>query len=142
MKQVSEFIPYRFINGKPYLFVQKRTKDAPFAPDMFGIFGGQIEEGESPEVGLMREVAEELAYRPVDVKFFRSYELAGNFQQYVFLCEVDDRFEAEITVLEGEYGKFFDEPGLEAEKVIDVDRIIFNDVFRWLSQNKKAEVCS
>src|SRR5215475_865620 len=133
MKRSSEFIPYRLLNGGPVLFVQKRTKDAPFAPDMFGIFGGQIEDGESAEGALFREVREELDYEPCNVKFFRKYE-HGDCEQYVFLHEVDETFETEITVLEGEYGRFLNESELKAEKVIDIDRIVFNDVFRWLNE--------
>ena len=132
VKRSSGFIAYRFVNGEPFLFVQKRTIDAPVAPDMFGIFGGQIEDGESPETALVREVYEELVYRPRDVRFFRRYE-HRNVEQYVFICEVDENFETEITVLEVEYGKFLNESELKAEKVIDVDRIVFADVFRWLN---------
>jgi 8-oxo-dGTP pyrophosphatase MutT (NUDIX family) len=136
MKRSSEFIPYRLVNGEPVLFVQKRTKDAPFAPGMFGIFGGQIEDGESPEIALLREVHEELDYEPSDVKFFRKYEHT-DCEQYVFLSEVDETFETGITVLEGEYGRFLSESELEAEEVINIDRIVFNDVFRWLRGMRK-----
>ena len=99
---------------------------------MFGIFGGQIEENESPEAALIREVYEELVYKPRDVRFFRRYE-HRNVEQYVFICEVDENFESEISVLEGQYGKFLNESELKAEKLIDVDRIVFDDVFRWLN---------
>jgi 8-oxo-dGTP pyrophosphatase MutT (NUDIX family) len=144
MMRSSEFIPYRLVGGEPVLFVQKRTKDAPVAPDMFGIFGGQIEDGESVETALFREVREELDYEPRDVRFFRKYE-HGDCEQYVFLSEVDETFETEITVLEGEYGRFLNESELKSEKVINIDRIVFNDVFRWLnelcvSRNKRPGV--
>ena len=135
MKRSSEFIPYRLVNGGPVLFVQKRTKDAPVAPDMFGIFGGQIEDGESAETALFREVREELDYEPRNVRFFRKYE-HGDCEQYVFLSEVDETFETEITVLEGEYGRFLNESELETEKLIDIDRIVFNDVFHWLNETQ------
>ena len=92
---------------------------------------GRSRKGESPEAALIREVYEELVYKPRDVRFFRRYE-HRNVEQYVFICEVDENFESEITVLEGEYGKFLNESELKAEKLIDVDRIVFDDVFRWL----------
>jgi 8-oxo-dGTP pyrophosphatase MutT (NUDIX family) len=133
MKRSSEFIPYRLVSGGPVLFVQKRTKDAPVAAGMFGMFGGQIEDGESAETALFREVREELDYEPRNVRFFGKYE-HGDCEQYVFLSEVDETFETEITVLEGEYGRFLNESELKTEKVIDIDRIVFNDVFRWLNE--------
>jgi mutator protein MutT len=135
MRRTSEFIAYRFMNGEPVLFVQKRTKDAPVAPDMFGIFGGQIEEGEDPETALFREVREELDYRPRDVKFFRRYQ-HPYVEQYVFTCEVDDNFENEITVLEGEYGRFLSQSELKAERAIEFDRTVFDEVFRWLNETR------
>lgn len=131
-RRTSEFIPYRRINGQWYLFVQKRTADAPFAPDMFGIFGGGIDDGESPDAALFREVREELDYSPRDVHFFRKYD----FEEYeinVFVSEVGENFESEITVLEGEYGKFLSEPELKAQKVLAVDWVVLNDLFRWLN---------
>src|SRR6516162_3841217 len=132
MKRSSQFIPYRFVKGQCVLFVQKRTKDAPFAPDMFGIFGGEIEDGESPETALLREVREELDYQPRNVRFFRKYDHV-DFEEHVFVTEVDETFENEIRVLEGQYGTFLNESELQSEKLMDVDRIVFSDVLRWLN---------
>jgi len=132
IRRTAEFIPYRFIDGQYCLFVQKRTKDAPLAPGMFGIFGGHIEDGESPETALFREVREELDYQPHNIRFFGKYQYI-DCEQYVFVSEVDKDFEAEVRVLEGEYGKFLSESELKAEKVIEFDKIVFNDVFRWLN---------
>jgi 8-oxo-dGTP pyrophosphatase MutT (NUDIX family) len=135
MRRTSEFIPYRFINGQWCLFVQKRTKDAPLAPNMFGIFGGHVEDSESPETALFREILEELDYHPRNLRFLQKYEYI-ECEQYVFISEVDEQFEAEINVLEGEYGRFLSQSELKTEKVIEFDRTVFNDVFRWLEDNK------
>jgi 8-oxo-dGTP pyrophosphatase MutT (NUDIX family) len=72
---------------------------------MFGIFGGSVEEGETPEDALFREIREELDYQPRNLMFFRKYEHADH-EQYVFFDEVGENFENEIQVLEGEYGTF------------------------------------
>jgi mutator protein MutT len=133
VRRSSQFIPYRFINGQWFLFVQKRTKDALFAPDLFGIFGGQLEDGESPETGLFREVQEELDYQPHSVRLFRKYE-HREWEEHVFVSEVDENFENEIRVLEGQYGRFLNEAELQAEILMDVDRTVFDDVFRWLKE--------
>jgi mutator protein MutT len=136
MKRSSQFVPYRFNNGQFALFVQKRTKDAKVAPDRFGMFGGQHEEGESPETALFREIREELDYQPRNVRFFRKYEYI-NWEEHVFVSEVDGNFENEIQVLEGEYGRFLTESELEAEQLIDEDRTVFNDLFRWLKETAR-----
>ena len=98
---------------------------------MFGIFGGHIEAGESPEMALFREILEELDYQPRNVRFFRKYEYM-DCEQHIFIGEVDENFEAEINVLEGEYGVFLSESQLKGEKVIEFDKVVFNDVFRWI----------
>jgi 8-oxo-dGTP pyrophosphatase MutT (NUDIX family) len=64
MRRTSELIPYRLINGEYCLFLQKRSKDAAPGADRFGMFGGGIEDGESPEAALLREIREELDYQP------------------------------------------------------------------------------
>ena len=130
MRRTSELIPYRLNNGQYCLFVQKRSKDA-IPRDIFAMFGGGIEEGESPETALFREIREELDYQPVDVIFFRTYEYS-DYELNIFLSEVDERFESEITVLEGEYGRVLNEAELKAVNVSEMDRVVFNDVFRWL----------
>jgi 8-oxo-dGTP pyrophosphatase MutT (NUDIX family) len=134
MRRTSELVPYRFINGQYFLFVQKRSKDVAPEPDMFGMFGGGIEEGESPEAALFREIREELDYHPRNVQFFRRYEFA-DYELNVFLSPAGARFDSEIRVLEGEYGRFLNESELAAVNLSAMDRTVFNDVFRWLEAN-------
>src|SRR5690242_9578968 len=131
MRRTSLLIPYRFIDGKYHLFVQKRTKDSTLGPGVFGMFGGGIEEGESPETALFREIREELDYEPANVRFFWQYEFS-KYELNVFLTEVDKCFESEIQVLEGECGTFLNEAELNAANVSAMDRVVFQDVFRWL----------
>jgi 8-oxo-dGTP pyrophosphatase MutT (NUDIX family) len=135
MMRSSHFIPYRFINGQWFLFAQKRTKDALFAPDMFGIFGGRIEGEETPVMALFREIREELDYRPRNVSFFRKYQHIDS-EEYVFVDQAGENFESEIRVLEGQYGRFLSEAELQAETLMEVDRAVFIDVFRWLKERK------
>jgi 8-oxo-dGTP pyrophosphatase MutT (NUDIX family) len=99
---------------------------------MFGMFGGAIEEGESTEVALLREIREELNYRPTNVRFFERYQ-CDHCELNVFLSEVGEHFEAEITVLEGEYGRFFNEAELQGINVSEIDRTVLKDVFGWLN---------
>jgi len=47
-----------------------------------------------------------------------------------------ENFENEITVLEGDYGRFFNQSELEAEKLIEMDMVILFDVFGWLRNPK------
>lgn len=42
-------------------------------PDHWAFFGGHIEPGETPEIGVFRELAEEIGYQPPHLEFFRTY---------------------------------------------------------------------
>ncbi len=99
------FVPYKWVNGELYFYMQKRDKHAERAPDLFGLFGGGLEEGEDMKTALLREVQEELSYVPDNYRYFSRYEFAKAIF-YVFIQEVQDDFESRVTVCEGEYGKF------------------------------------
>jgi mutator protein MutT len=131
MRRTSVLIPYRLINGQYCFFLQKRSKRGAPAPNLFGMFGGGIEQGETVEAALYREIREELDYQPHNVRFFRRYDYKHR-ELNVFLNEVGESFESEIRVLEGEYGKFFNESELREVNVSEMDRTVFNDVFRSL----------
>ncbi len=49
-------------NEKKEILMQHRAKDAKRLPDHWGFFGGGIEEGETPEQAVQREIIEELEY--------------------------------------------------------------------------------
>ena len=53
-------------------FLMQLRDDLPTIvhPGIWGFFGGHIEPGEAPEQGLLRELAEEITYRPERVTFF------------------------------------------------------------------------
>jgi 8-oxo-dGTP pyrophosphatase MutT (NUDIX family) len=53
------------------LLLQLRDGDAPTFPHHWGLFGGHMEEGESPEVAIWRELEEELALTPDLVSAWR-----------------------------------------------------------------------
>src|SRR5690349_11912462 len=47
------------VDGRGWLLLQERDSQAPVAPDQWGLVGGHVEEGESFEEALARQVAEE-----------------------------------------------------------------------------------
>ena len=53
------------------ILLQYRNKDNKWNQDSWGEFGGQIEEGETPEEAVKRELKEELGIELVDLKFFK-----------------------------------------------------------------------
>jgi 8-oxo-dGTP diphosphatase len=54
------------------IYLRDDKPDIPF-PDHWDFFGGHLEEGETPEQALVREVREELGLELADWKSFRTY---------------------------------------------------------------------
>jgi mutator protein MutT len=61
-------------NDKGEILLMKRDNKntIPF-PDTWDIFGGHVEEGETPEEGMKREIREELEWNVTSYSFFRKY---------------------------------------------------------------------
>lgn len=61
------------------ILLQHRTDDAPFAPGYWAFFGGGIEEGETPEQALDREILEELCHEVKTPKLLikQQYSMTG-----------------------------------------------------------------
>ncbi len=95
------------INQEGRLLLQLRD-DKPTLeyPNCWGFFGGQAEDGETPEQTIIREISEELNY---DLK---NPEYLGNFgfevyDQHVFY-KIDPTLQLEdLNVMEGQRGGFF-----------------------------------
>ena len=54
------------------IYLRDNKPDIPF-PNHWDFFGGHVEEGETPEEALIREVKEELGVELANWKFFRTY---------------------------------------------------------------------
>ena len=55
------------------ILLQKRSKTAIRFPDMWGLFGGGVDLGETPEKALCREISEELALNISEPKLLKVY---------------------------------------------------------------------
>ena len=136
-REVSTLIPYKFQDDKVLIYFQKKTKDAPRLLDHFGFFGGGIEEQETPEEALRREIKEELDFVPEGYEFLGKYESPRNIN-HMFTLKVGEDFEEQIMVLEGEYGIFFnEEEALSEPKLIDEDKEILRDFYKKLKANNE-----
>lgn len=74
MRQVS-IILLTLPNGR--IVFQRRGKDASRSPDLLGLFGGHVEEGETPDDAIVRELGEETSLRLDDYTwgFVQEYQL-------------------------------------------------------------------
>lgn len=128
-RKVSVLVPYKKENGLIYVFLQKRSDDAEREPGMFGFFGGGADGDENPEQALLREIKEELNIVLEKFDHFGTYYLPKTVVD-VFITEVGSNFENEITVLEGDYGKWFNEEDFERERhIITGDLRILEELY-------------
>lgn len=129
-RQVVSFIPYLMGKGEPLLYLQRKTEDAERLPGFLCFFGGGIEENETPEQALVREIREELDIVLEECAFFDRYEHFSAVQT-VFTKQVDDNFEKSVKVLEGEYGKFFTKKEIFKEpKILEEEKLIIRDFYK------------
>lgn len=131
-RKVSILIPYWIKDGQVNVYLQRRSPYARRSPDYFGFFGGGAEEGESPEDTLKREMKEEISFVPEGYRHFKKYEFERSIAE-VFMVPADDSFESRVTILEGEYGKWFSEQEVRDEsKLIEHDKTVLEDLYRFL----------
>ncbi len=66
-------------------FLQRRALDASILPGRWEFPGGKVEPGENPEAALLRELAEEVRWRPEIWRALPVLE-AGGIRLHPFLC--------------------------------------------------------
>ncbi|MGB8491653.1 MAG: NUDIX domain-containing protein [Bacteroidales bacterium] len=91
------------------LYLRDNKPGIPF-PRHWDLIGGHAEEGETPEEALKREFREELNLELTDYRFFKEYTcLRGDAYpniKYIYYGKFNVPVE-EITIMEGEYARYF-----------------------------------
>jgi 8-oxo-dGTP diphosphatase len=115
--------------GEFLLALRDNKPGIPF-PNHWDLIGGHIEEGETPEEALVREVKEELDIDLKDYTFYRKYEcLTGDAYQnikYIYNGKINLPIE-EITLLEGERPRFFSRDEIPEVKFANIIKTIVMD---------------
>ncbi len=94
------------INPQKEIFLLHRD-DIPNieVPNKWSFVGGALEEGESPEEGIIRETKEEIGFDVGDVSLFKKYQ-DPEIKRYVFVGTIDKEI-SELTLTEGDDMNFF-----------------------------------
>ena len=108
MKQIAAII-LENDKGEILLYLRDNKPDIPF-PNYWDLIGGHVEEGETPEEALVREVKEELDINLTDYTFYKKYEcLTGDAYEnikYIYSGKINLPIE-EVTLLEGVRPQYF-----------------------------------
>ena len=117
------------------ILLQYRDKDSRWNQDSWSEFGGQIEEGETPEEAVKRELKEELGIELADLKFFKKYELQrekGIYEQFVFTASLNYPLESlKKQQKEGKDLAFFSCEEIRNLKMANYTKEILEDFFKF-----------
>jgi 8-oxo-dGTP pyrophosphatase MutT (NUDIX family) len=129
---VAALVPYRRSEKGFEFFLQRRDGNAPTDPNIFSLFGGGVGESEDLPQALLREILEELVYKPERSKYFAVFQRA-NTTFHVFIEAVGEDFESLVDVREGEYGKFLTIPEIQySPEVSFIAQLVINDLSSYL----------
>lgn len=131
-RQCAIFIPYKKQGDALYVYLQKRSVTMKTLPNYFGFWGGGMEADETPEMGLVREVKEELGIDldMAQAQLFNRYEFLRSIK-FVYTYAVPEGWEQTIVIGEGDYGEWFllDQVFLIPNLIFE-DKVILNDLER------------
>ncbi|MCU0473243.1 MAG: NUDIX domain-containing protein [Bacteroidales bacterium] len=131
MKKIAEII-FENDNGEILLYLRDNKPGIPF-PLHWDLFGGHLEEGETPEEALVREIKEELNYDLKDYKFFKKYVCTEGDAypniKYIYYGKFNLPVD-EITLLEGEYPRYFSRKEIPDVKFANILKDVVLDFLR------------
>lgn len=134
MKEIAAII-LENDNGEFLLYLRDNKPTIPF-PDHWDLIGGHVEEGETPEQALVREVKEELDIDLKEYTFYRKYEcLTGDAYEnikYIYTGRINIPIE-KITLLEGVRPKYFTREEIPDVKFANILKSIVMD---YINENK------
>jgi len=115
----SAYVPYRKrADGTIEIYLQRRDLHVA-SPNALGFFGGGVETSETPDQTLMREVQEELELTPSQPICLGAFK--DGVPERIVLMYVEpvrDDFEDQVTIHEGQYGRFVSRAELESEEKV------------------------
>jgi len=116
------------INGLGQVLLQQRDDNPAIRyPGHWSLFGGTIEEGESPAAAAAREVKEEIDYEMRNFGLFREF-VQNNKSEFAFVGELSAELH-ELTLSEGQGMNLFDPSDLHELQIRPDDKETLTEYF-------------
>ncbi|WP_374455119.1 NUDIX domain-containing protein [Nocardioides sp.] len=103
------------VDGRGWILLQERDEHARIDPDVWGLSGGHLEPGETPDVGALRELEEEtgVSLEPADLREVGAFandhrESYGTWDRMWVFAAAVDLTDADIDCREGRQIVFVD----------------------------------
>lgn len=121
--------------GQKYALQHRDNKPSIPVPGKWSLFGGGLNEGEPPEVGVAREIKEELCLSPENFRFLWSYKRkreTGPLAEYFFFVADVTQLWDQHQLMEGQATRCFDFKELDA---LDIPPFIQEILLRHHTEN-------
>ncbi|MBP5473421.1 MAG: NUDIX domain-containing protein [Bacteroidales bacterium] len=116
-------------NGELLLYKRDNKPGIPF-PGYWDLIGGHVEDGETPEQALVREIKEELNIDFTNFVFFKEYlcteKDAYPNVKYIYAGIIDIPID-KITLLEGDYPMYFKKEQIKSLDIANIQKHILID---------------
>jgi len=103
-----------------YLMQLRDFKEGIESPGHWGFFAGHVEQGESPEQTIWREIKEELCWHPEAFQHLGDLTF-GERRMHVFVCQLKNDIES-LKLMEGEEIGVFSPEEIIANKLYSKSR--------------------
>jgi 8-oxo-dGTP diphosphatase len=138
MKEIAAII-LENEKGEFLLALRDNKSWIPF-PNHWDLIGGHVEEGETQEEALVREVKEELDIDLRDYTFFKKFEcLTGDAYEnikYIYRGKINIPIE-EITLLEGQRAQYFSKEEIPGLKFANIIKSVMMDYINHLESGEQ-----
>lgn len=137
MRKISAVIFYTQDNK---VLLMQRTDDAPIYPGYWSLVGGHMENKETPEETLIREVKEELEINIENYEYFKEYRYTnpvGEMTRHQFIAPLVHGLEQlKNQQKEGQDLDIFSENEIKDLKLSEENKKILKEIFLYLKNGK------
>lgn len=132
------FVNLLLIDGNKVLMQLRDNKPAIFAPGVWAVPGGRVDEGEEPDLAVVREFKEETDYSATP-KFYKTYpyDFIDGSPLTAFYYDIYDS-NSKINCNEGQAMEFKTLEELESLTTFPIHTDVVRDLFEHLNKSENA----